>query len=141
MVDKYLVLWPMAAMAALTFIVLSLVPMFRAGDVTAGRIGTHDFKLGESERVPESTRLYNRNYMNLLELPVLFYIVCLVIFVTDKANWIEVNLAWGFVLFRAVHTWVHLTINVVLLRTSLFATSTFILMFLWILAFWAIVGL
>lgn len=53
MTDRYLILWPMAAMAALTFIVLSLVPMFRAGDVSAGRLGVHDFRMGESERVPK----------------------------------------------------------------------------------------
>lgn len=140
-VDKYLILWPIAAMAALTFLVLSLVPMFRAGDVNAGRLGTHDFKMGESDRVPEATKLYNRNYMNLLELPLLFYVVCLVIFVTDKANWIEVNLAWGFVLFRALHTWVHLTINRVLIRMAMFSMAAFILMFLWIMAFWNIIGL
>jgi len=141
MTDKYLILWPMAAMALLTFAVLSLVPMFRAGDVSAGRLGTHDFKMGESDRVPESTRLYNRNYMNLLELPVLFYVVCLIIFVTGTTEMIKVYLAWGFVAFRALHTLVHLTLNHVMLRLSLFSAAAFTLMILWILAFWAIIGL
>jgi len=138
--DKYLILWPMAAMAVLTFAVLSLVPLFRAGDVTAGRLGTGDFKMGESDRVPDATRLYNRNYMNLLELPVLFYVVCLIIFVTGTAGPIKIDLAWAFVAFRALHTLVHLTINRVLLRLTLFSAATFILMVLWILAFWAIIG-
>ena len=141
MTDKYLILWPMAAMAALTFIVLSLVPMFRAGDVSAGRLGVHDFKMGESERVPEATRLYNRNYMNLLELPVLFYVVCLIIFVTGGTEMIKVWLAWAFVAFRALHTLVHLTVNRVLLRLSLFSAAAFTLMILWVFTFWAIVGL
>ncbi len=139
--EKYLILWPMAAMAALTFIVLSLVPMFRAGDVTAGRLKAHDFKMGESERVPEATRLYNRNYMNLLELPVLFYVVCLIIFVTGTAGPVKISLAWTFVLFRALHTLVHLTINQVLVRLTFFAAAAFALMLLWATAFWAIIGL
>ena len=141
MADKYLILWPMAAMAVLTFAVLSLVPLFRAGDVTAGRLGTGDFKMGESERVPEATRLYNRNYMNLLELPVLFYVVCLIVFVTGTVTAIKVDLAWAFVAFRALHTLVHLTINRVLLRLSVFSTATFILVVLWILTFLGIVDL
>ena len=33
-----------------------------------------DFRLGESANVPENIKLVNRNYMNLLELPVLFYV-------------------------------------------------------------------
>ena len=141
MVDKYLILWPLAAMAALTFGVLSLVPMFRAGDVTAGRLETHDFKMGESARVPEATRLYNRNYMNLLELPVLFYVVCLIIYVTGSVSWLKVDLAWAFVLFRGLHTLIHLTINRVLVRLVMFSVSAFVLMILWITAFWAIIGL
>jgi len=139
--EKYLILWPMPAMAALTFLVLSLVPMFRAGDVTAGRLGTHDFKMGESERVPEATRLYNRNYMNLLELPVLFYVVCLIVYVTGTTGMVKVYLAWAFVAFRALHTLVHLTVNHVMLRLTLFSAAAFSLMVLWISAFWAIIGL
>ena len=141
MTDKYLILWPMAAMAVLTFVVLSLVPLFRAGDVAAGRLGPGDFRMGESDRVPDATRLYNRNYMNLLELPVLFYVVCLIVFVTGTGTAVKVDLAWAFVGFRALHTLVHLTINRVLLRLTLFSTATFILMVLWILTFWGIVGL
>ena len=140
MAGKYLILWPLAAMAALTFIVLLLVPIVRAGDVRAGRLGVRDFKMGESERVPDATRLYNRNYMNLLELPVLFHVVCLIIFVTGTTNTLKVDLAWAFVGFRALHTVVHLTVNRVLLRLTLFSAAAFTLMILWILAFWAIAG-
>ena len=140
MAEKDLILWPMAAMAALTFIALSLVPMFRAGDVTAGRLGTHDFKMGESERVPEATRLYNRNYMNLLELPVLFYVVCLIIYVTGTTGLVKVSLAWAFVGFRALHTLVHLTINQVLVRLTFFSAAAFTLMLLWVSTFWGLIG-
>lgn len=79
--------------------------------------------------------------MNLLELPVLFYVVCLIIFVTGSTEAVKVYLAWAFVGFRALHTVVHLTINRVLLRLTLFSAAAFTLMILWSLAFWAIVGL
>ena len=138
MTDHYLVLWPMLAMAALTFAVLSLVPMFRVGDARAGRVAPNDFKMGESDKVPESTRLYNRNYMNLLELPVLFYVICCILYMTDTLRPEELWLAWGFVAFRALHSLVHLTLNLVLLRLSLFSLAAFSLMALWILTFWHI---
>ena len=136
MLEHTAILWPMAAMALLTFIVLSLIPMFRVGDATAGRVRTHDFKMGESERVPEATRLYNRNYMNLLELPVLFYVICLIVFVTDRVEPLQLWLAWAFVVFRAGHTAVHLTSNIVLLRLSMFSLAAFSLMSMWLLTFW-----
>ena len=136
MIEHRLILWPTAGMALLTFIVLSLVPMFRVGDAMAGRVGSHDFKYGESEKVPEKTRLYNRNYMNLLELPVLFYVVCCILYMTDTLSPTELYLAWAFVAFRALHTVMHLTFNWVLPRLVLFACAAFSLMILWIITFW-----
>jgi hypothetical protein len=139
--DRHLILWPMAAMAALTFVILSLIPMFRVGDASAGRVSAHDFKLGESERVPERTKLYNRNYMNLLELPILFYVVGLILFINDSLTPLELGLAWAFVVFRAAHSVVHLTLNRVTLRLSLFSGAAFSLMALWIVTFWHMAGL
>ena len=138
MINHYLILWPMLAMAALTFIVLSLVPMFRVGDARAGRVKPSDFKMGESDKVPEATRLYNRNYMNLLELPVLFYVICCILYMTDSVRIEELGLAWAFVAFRALHSLVHLTSNAVLLRLSMFSLAAFSLMATWILTFWHI---
>ncbi len=136
MIEHRLILWPMAAMAALTFFVLSLMPMFRVGDVVAGRAASHDFKYGESDKVPEKTRLYNRNYMNLLELPVLFYVVCCILYMTDTLAAGELYLAWAFVAFRALHTVLHLTVNWVVVRLGLFAGSAFSLVVLWLWTFW-----
>ncbi|HVZ29343.1 MAG TPA: MAPEG family protein [Asticcacaulis sp.] len=141
LMDHHLILWPMAAMAGLTFVILSLIPMFRVGDVSAGRVSVQDFQYGESERVPDRTKLYNRNYMNLLELPVLFYVVGLILFINDSLTPLELGLAWAFVLFRTVHSVVHLTLNRVTLRLSLFSAAVFSLMALWIVTFWHMAGL
>jgi hypothetical protein len=43
-----------------------------------------DFKFGESARVPGNVSVPNRNLMNLLELPVLFYVACLTLYVTKS---------------------------------------------------------
>ena len=37
-----------------------------------------DFRYGESERVPAEARLPSRNLVNLLEMPVLFYVGCVI---------------------------------------------------------------
>ena len=77
---------PMGAMALLTFVVLLLIPLrrFRAG--FAGEVGTDDFKFGESTRVPGHVAIPNRNYMNLLELPMLFYVAGLMYFVAGRVD-------------------------------------------------------
>ncbi|MBP2160955.1 MULTISPECIES: MAPEG family protein [Asticcacaulis] len=141
MLEKHLILWPVAAMAALTFIVLNLMPFARVIAVRTGKARVSDFKYGEAESVPETARLINRNYMNLLELPVLFYVVCLILFADDAVTQIELILAWLFVGFRAAHTVLHLTINHVLVRLSVFALAVITLLALWIVTFWRIAGL
>jgi len=122
---------PMGAMALLTFAVLLFIPLrrFRAG--FAGEVGTEDFKFGESARVPGHVAIPNRNYMNLLELPVLFYVACIVLYVTAKVDAVALGLAWAFVALRIAHSAVHLTYNRVLHRFRIFALSVFVLLALW----------
>jgi hypothetical protein len=123
---------PMLAMAALTFVVLLFIPLRRFRAVAAGHVTAEDFALGESANVPPRVSLANRNYMNLLELPVLFYAVCVAFYVTHTVDALAVNLAWGYVALRALHSLIHLSYNNVIHRLSFFALSNFVLMALWV---------
>lgn len=123
---------PMLAMAALTFAVLIFIPLRRFRAAFAGQVTPADFALGENANVPPHVSLANRNYMNLLELPVLFYAVCVALYVTGQVDALAVNLAWGFVALRALHSVVHLSYNNVIHRLSLFAISNFVLIALWV---------
>lgn len=131
-----LILLPMGALALLTFVVLTFIPIrrFRAG--FAGQITGHDFKYGESARGPPETTIPNRNYMNLLELPMLFYVVCVLNYVTSPMVSAQtLGLAWLYVALRAVHSTIHITYNNVMHRLIVFATSNFVLGALWIAFF------
>jgi len=123
---------PVIALAALTFTVLSLVPLRRFRAAFARQVTVDDFALGESARVPAHVALANRNYMNLLELPVLFYVVCGALFVTGQVDGLALGIAWAFVAIRAAHSLVHLTYNKVFHRLTLFAISNVVLAVLWI---------
>jgi len=125
----------MGVLAFLTFAVLGLIPIrrFRAGarqEVTA-----EDFKLGESANVPGHVSIPNRNYMNLLELPLLFYVASLMFFVTGKVDGIVLGVAWTYVALRAIHSAIHLTYNRVIHRLAPFAISNFVLMAYWVIFF------
>ena len=124
---------PFLAMGLLTFIVLGLIPQRRFKAVFAGEVTPDDFALGESPAVPGHVSLPNRNYMNLLEVPTLFYAVCLALFVTGTVDGLALGLAWAYVAGRTVHSLVHVTYNKVLHRLILFAVSNFVLMALWLL--------
>ena len=81
-----LIFAPMGAMALLTFGVLLQIPIRRFAAVLAGRVRPEDFQLGESPAVPGDVAIPNRNYMNLLELPTLFFPACLMFYVTGRVD-------------------------------------------------------
>jgi hypothetical protein len=126
------ILLPMVGLAALTFVVLLLIAFARFRAAARGQVTARDFRYGESSNVPGEVSLPNRNLMNLLELPVLFYVVCLAFFVTGKVDALAVVLAWTYVALRAAHTVIHLTYNNVFHRLSAFAASNAVLLALWI---------
>ena len=129
--DKTSILFPMVALATLTFAVLLLIPLrrFRAG--AAGQVVFDDFRYGESSRVPPEVAIPNRNMMNLLELPVLFYVACLTYFLIGHIGDLALALAWAYVGLRLVHSAIHLTYNHVRHRLSAFAASNVVLIMLW----------
>jgi len=130
------ILLPMGALALLTFLALLLVPVRRFRAAFAGQVGAGDFRYGESSRVPGEVSIPNRNYMNLLELPMLFYVACILNYVTaPTVSSTTLALAWAYVGLRALHSLVHLTYNDVMHRLAVFATSNVVLAALWIVLF------
>lgn len=80
------IFYPMFALAVWTSLVLLLVPLTRIRSVRRGEIVANDFKYGESSAVPPRVSIPNRNYMNLLEAPMLFYVVCLALYVSGGVS-------------------------------------------------------
>jgi len=126
---------PMGALAFWTFVVLTLIPVRRFRAAFAGKVTPKDFAYGESARVPGEVAIPNRNYMNLLEMPMLFYVVCLMFFVTGWVDDWALGLAWLFVGLRIVHSAIHLTYNNVRHRLIPFAVGNLVVIALWGLFF------
>jgi hypothetical protein len=128
------ILYPVFALASWTGLVLQLIPFVRVRAGLRREIRTDDFKFGESAAVPPAVSIPNRNYMNLLELPVLFYVVCLMLYASAAASPNALRLAWAYVFFRIVHSLIHLTYNRVFHRLGAFALSNAVLVVLWVVA-------
>lgn len=126
------IFWPVTALALWTLVVLTLTAYQRIGAVIRRQLRSRDFKAGESDEVPHEMRIRNRNLVNLFEMPVLFYVVCLSLYVTGLADDAAIWLAWLFVVLRIVHSLVHITYNRVTHRLLVFAFSTFALLALWL---------
>jgi hypothetical protein len=70
------------------------------------------------------------NLKNLFELPTIFYAVVIYIFVTHQVDASYVAAAWGFFVFRALHSVVHCTFNFIPLRFFLYVISAGALWFM-----------
>ncbi|MGM9428085.1 MAPEG family protein [Hydrogenophaga sp. MI9] len=122
---------PVFALAAWTFCILLLIAFRRLQAGFNGSVSPREYALGESGRVTAPVSLPNRNYMNLLELPLLFYVAVLLAHTTATATPLLVNLAWAYVALRIVHSLIHVTYNHVLHRFLAFAASNFVLLGIW----------
>jgi hypothetical protein len=134
-VSQAAILRPVVALVAWTFIVLLLIPIARFRSAAKGEVAADDFKYGESERVPGAVSIPNRNYMNLLELPVLFYVGCVLLYVVGNVSATSLALAWSYVALRVVHSLIHLTYNTLMHRLTAFVVSNIVLGGLWVSLF------
>jgi len=120
------------ALVGWTVAVLILIPYQRFKAAAAGLVTAADFKYGESGNVPVAVSAPNRVFMNLLEVPVLFYVLCLVSYVTHSVSTAIIVLAWVFFGLRVAHSLIYLTYNHVAHRFLVFATSNIILVVMWL---------
>ena len=115
-----------------TFCILLLIPIRRIAALRSKQVRYDDFKLGESGRVPEHVCVANRNYMNLLELPLLFYFGLVFAYLTESVSETSLWLASLYTFNRVLHSIVHVSYNKVYHRFLLFGFSNVLLISLWI---------
>lgn len=80
------------------------------------------------------------NYANLFESPVLFYGVCMGLYVTHTVSMSAIVLAWAYVLIRFAHSFVQCGSNHVMTRFKLFAASLLVLAALCVVWGWALLA-
>jgi hypothetical protein len=88
--------------------------------------------------LPLAVRQVGYNLNNLMEQPTLFYALVAYSYLAGQQNGVNLALAWGYVAIRIVHSLVQATINVVLVRFSIFALGTVVLAALAIRDVWAL---
>lgn len=111
-----------------TLLVLLQIPIRRFGAFFSNRVGADDFQCGESSNVPPDVALPNRIFMNLLEVPVLFYASIIIAYVTNTVSPFVVSLAWLYFFLRIAHSIIYFTYNHVIHRFAVFAISNVVLL-------------
>ena len=87
--------------------------------------GAHAKALGE--QLPTEVRRVSDNYNHLFEAPTIFYAAALAIVALGRSDLLHVACAWIYVILRVAHSLVQATVNVVMLRFTLFTLSMLVL--------------
>ncbi|NML17960.1 hypothetical protein HHL10_23605 [Azohydromonas sp. G-1-1-14] len=77
--------------------------------------------------LPARLNLPSHNLKNLFELPVVFYALCILLFVTGRVDDFYLYGAWVFVVLRVLHSLVHCTVNRVSWRFAAYFLSSLVL--------------
>ena len=123
---------PFLALMLLTLVVWIYMYVRRIGFIRRERIDPRRLELpGELARLsPAAVSNPSDNLKNLFELPVLFYALALLLFVTNSVDTAYVVAAWAFVAFRCAHSIVHCTFNRVLVRFNCYLAASLALWFM-----------
>jgi hypothetical protein len=126
------ILLPLFVEVILTFLLLFWLAPLRGGDLTSGVTRPEKVALREPNWSPRTLQVAYA-FSNQFELPVLFYILTILAYVTHLADLVFVVLAWIFVLFRYLQAFVHVTSNKVRLRGAFFGVSAIVLAIMWLI--------
>jgi hypothetical protein len=120
---------PVLALIIWTFVIWTLMYKRRIPAMNAITKDTQRFidepKLGE--KLPARARWAADNYNHLHEQPVIFYALMFYIYLTKQEDMAFYYMAWAYVGIRVVHSLVQVTSNKVLIRFSMFAVGSLLL--------------
>lgn len=123
---------PFFATMLLTLVVWLYMYVRRIRFITGNKISPKELAIPGrlASLTPPEVSNPSDNLKNLFEIPVLFYALALYLFVRGQVDGTFVIAGWVFVGFRALHSAVHCTFNLVLLRFYLYLFSTLALWFM-----------
>ncbi len=124
--------FPMMAMVVLKAIVLCIAVAKRVAEIHAQRISLQLLaRASDTAKILQNTQAID-NFNNLMQLPMLFYLLCLVQIQMEVGTniFFEVG-AWVYVIFRMSHSVIQITYNRVLHRFYVWAMSSLVLFTLW----------
>jgi hypothetical protein len=123
---------PFFATILLTLIVWVYMYFRRISFITTSKISSRDIATPAAlaQISPPGVSNPSDNLKNLFEIPTLFYALVLYIFVTNQVDSVYVTAAWIFCGFRTLHSAVHCTFNLIMLRFYLYLFSTLAVWFI-----------
>ncbi|MFZ2030277.1 MAG: MAPEG family protein [Vitreimonas sp.] len=120
---------PVVALAAWSLIMLvwlyaTRIPAMMRMGVKPGQISNDP---NAASKLPPWARNVADNYNHLMEQPTIFYATALALQLMGQTWQINITLAWIYVGLRLLHSLVQATVNIVLIRFTIFLASSVVL--------------
>ena len=132
-----LIFIPLLAQVLLTAIIWMVMYRTRIGEMRRKRIRPQALANTDTARgLLADVSGPAHNFSNLFEIPVLFYVATISIYVTELVSLIFITLLGLFVVLRGIHSIIHITTNRVIQRFYVYLVSTSVLWLIWVLFAW-----
>ena len=129
--DQAAIFQPFIATMILTMVVWMYMYARRLPFIFSSRLDPKQMTPLELARLsPPQVSNPSDNLKNLFELPTVFYAIVLYLYGAHQVDSTYVGAAWGFFLFRTMHSVVHCTFNFIPLRFVLYVISAGALWFM-----------
>jgi hypothetical protein len=130
-VNQSAIFGPFLTVMCLTLVVWFYMYSKRIPFLQKSRVDLNSLTAAELARIsPPAVSNPSDNLKNLFELPTLFYAVVLFLYVTNKVDAMYLIAAWVFAAFRILHSAVHCTVNIVMIRFWLYGIAALALWFM-----------
>jgi hypothetical protein len=126
------VLLPLFVQVLLTFVLATWSGYLRVQAVRGGAVKARDVALREPNWPPQVLKVQYA-FQNQLELPLLFYVLTILAWLTKQADLVFVVMAWLFVGLRVLHAAVHVSSNHLGHRAIVFITGATLLAVMWLI--------
>ena len=94
----------------------------------------------DNDAWPDYVLMVSNNIRNQFQVPVLFYVLCFLLYSIDAVSTTVLYLAWAFVISRAIHAYIHMSSNFVPARFSVFTIGFLIMIAMFVFAAIALVS-
>ena len=129
--DRILILYPVFAMVLLTFFSYIVMFLIVKKYITKKEIKYGQFKLYRGE-FPDDYEQSRQHLKNQFELPIIFYLLVALLYSLNNLQYIDIILAWLFVISRYIHSFIRFKNNYLPYRGTVFSLGLVILLAGWI---------
>lgn len=124
------ILFPVIVQVWLTLFLLLKLGISRYSLAKSGAVRMKDIAI-DSDAWPDDIRKVSNCVLNQFQVPVLFYLICVLLLVTHLVDSVHIILAWIFVISRLVHAYIHTGSNLVRQRFSVFVIGITAVVIMW----------